>query len=181
MNPPGSCPANPSGPVPDGVQLNTLVQSPGVGGAASSGSAGAGSASASAGAGNNGGSGAAAGDSTSAPAPAPAVTSAVAQPPASATVLAAAGTKSFTHQNGLDAQSLNQKFASLTASSSCTSGENACVGDAFAQCVGGKFALTNCAGGTVCAALPLVNSAGTSITCTTAADRDARIATALAS
>src|ERR1700676_2688634 len=29
VNPPGSCPAKPDGPVPDGVQLNTLVTSPG--------------------------------------------------------------------------------------------------------------------------------------------------------
>jgi len=28
LNPAGSCPANPDGPVPDGVQLNSLVQSP---------------------------------------------------------------------------------------------------------------------------------------------------------
>ncbi|KAF9444810.1 hypothetical protein P691DRAFT_627410, partial [Macrolepiota fuliginosa MF-IS2] len=186
VNPPGSCPANPSGPVPDGVQLNTLVQNPGVGGATSSGSAGsgagsasstgAGSASPSTGVGaNNGGSGAAAGDGAPASVPA-AATSAAAQAPASTAALAAGATKSFTHQNGLDAQALNQKFASLTASSSCTSGENACVNNAFAQCVNGKFVSTSCAGGTVCAALPLVNSAGTSITCTTAADRDARIA-----
>jgi len=29
VNPPGSCPANPDGPVPNGVQLETLVSSPG--------------------------------------------------------------------------------------------------------------------------------------------------------
>ena len=29
VNPPGSCPAKPDGPVPDGVQLNTLVTDPG--------------------------------------------------------------------------------------------------------------------------------------------------------
>ena len=84
-------------------------------------------------------------------------------------------------ENGLDAQSLNKKFASLTKSSSCSSGENACVGTAFAQCVGGKFVTTPCGSGLTCAALPLVNSKGTSVTCTTAADRDARIATALSS
>ncbi|OJT09141.1 hypothetical protein TRAPUB_14400 [Trametes pubescens] len=83
---------------------------------------------------------------------------------------------SFTLQNGKDAIALNQKFATLTANSPCTAGENACVNSQFAQCVNGKFVTTGCAGGLVCAALPLVNSAGTSITCTTAADRDARIA-----
>jgi len=34
LNPPGSCPANPSGPIPDGQQLTDIVQSPGVAGAA---------------------------------------------------------------------------------------------------------------------------------------------------
>lgn len=81
----------------------------------------------------------------------------------------------FTKQNGEDAIALNQKFAGLSKSSSCTAGENACVGVDFAQCVNGKFVTTSCSSGETCAALPLVNSAGTSITCTTAADRDARI------
>ena len=68
---------------------------------------------------------------------------------------------SFTLKNGQDAQALNRKFASLSASSACTSGESACVGGAFAQCVNGKFVTTPCAGGLTCVALPLVNSAGT--------------------
>ncbi|KAI0662442.1 hypothetical protein C8Q70DRAFT_908839 [Cubamyces menziesii] len=83
---------------------------------------------------------------------------------------------SFTLQNGEDAIALNQKFATLNANSPCSTGEDACIGTAFAQCVNGKFVTTTCAGGLVCAALPLVNSPGTSIACTTAADRDARIA-----
>ncbi|KAI0763835.1 hypothetical protein BD413DRAFT_642302 [Trametes elegans] len=83
---------------------------------------------------------------------------------------------SFTEQNGKDAIALNQKFAGLNENSPCQTGENACVQDKFAQCVGGKFVSQACGAGTICAALPLVNSAGTSITCTTAADRDARIA-----
>jgi len=83
---------------------------------------------------------------------------------------------SFTLQNGQDAIALNQQFASLTPNSPCTAGEDACVNNQFAQCVNGKFVLQACASTLVCAALPLVNSAGTSITCTTPADRDARIA-----
>ncbi|KAI0072368.1 hypothetical protein K474DRAFT_1667906 [Panus rudis PR-1116 ss-1] len=79
-------------------------------------------------------------------------------------------------KNGQDAIALNDKFKTLTADSTCDAGENACIGDAFAQCVNGKFVTTPCGPGTVCAALPLVNSAGTSVTCTTAQDRDARIA-----
>jgi len=81
----------------------------------------------------------------------------------------------FTKQNGEDATALNNKFAGLSKTSSCTSGENACVGSDFAQCVGGKFVTTPCGAGEICAALPLVNSAGTSVTCTTASERDARI------
>ncbi|KXN88403.1 hypothetical protein AN958_07385 [Leucoagaricus sp. SymC.cos] len=163
VNPPGSCPAKPDGPVPDGVQLNTLVQNPGVGGA-TGGSTGA----------NNGASGGAAGNSSPAPAnttPQAAATSAAATPAAATTPAANAGS-----ENGQDAKALNQKFAGLTANSPCQDGENACVGTAFAQCAGGKFTTTPCAGGLICAALPLVNSPGTSVTCTTAADRDARIA-----
>ena len=56
---------------------------------------------------------------------------------------------SFTLQNGKDAQALNRKFASLSASSTCTPGENACVRDGFAQCVGGRFIVQPCAPGTM--------------------------------
>ncbi|KAG2160120.1 uncharacterized protein EDB93DRAFT_1113528 [Suillus bovinus] len=82
---------------------------------------------------------------------------------------------SFVLQNGIDAINLNNQFKSLTASSPCTSG-NACVNGEFAQCVNGKYVLTSCGSGLICAALPLVNSAGTSITCTTQADLNSRIA-----
>ncbi|KAJ7785747.1 hypothetical protein B0H16DRAFT_1354563 [Mycena metata] len=82
----------------------------------------------------------------------------------------------FTLKNGQDAIALNDQFKTLTATSPCTAGQNACVNQQFAQCVGSTFTLQPCAGGTICAALPLVNSAGTSITCTTQADLDARIA-----
>ena len=68
---------------------------------------------------------------------------------------------SFTLANGQAAQALNAKFATLSASSPCTSGESACVQGAFAQCVNGAFVTTPCAGGLTCVALPLVNSAGT--------------------
>ena len=55
-------------------------------------------------------------------------------------------------------------------------GQNACIGDAFVQCVGGKFVQSQCGGGLTCAALPLVNSAGTSIACVTQAEAASRIA-----
>jgi len=86
---------------------------------------------------------------------------------------------SFSHQNGLDAQAANNDFGSLSPDSSCTEGTIACVTNQFAQCVGGKFVLTPCGGDLICAVLPLVNSPGTSTTCTTTADRDARIENAL--
>ncbi|CAG8597694.1 8915_t:CDS:2 [Paraglomus occultum] len=87
--------------------------------------------------------------------------------------------KPFTHQNGVDAQNLNDKFSKLTPNSPCTAGENACVNKGFAQCVGNTFQITQCAGGTQCFALPLVNKPGTSITCTTPSDAQTRISTAL--
>lgn len=65
--------------------------------------------------------------------------------------------------------------------SPCKDGEQACVGTAVAQCVGGKFSLTECPSGSICAAIPLLTGSGTSITCTTAAKRDALISAALAS
>ncbi|KAG6831037.1 hypothetical protein H0H87_006345 [Tephrocybe sp. NHM501043] len=157
VSPPGSCPAKTDGPVPDGVQLNTLVQSPGVGAGGSAATS------------DNGAPDAGTVDTVDAESQAPPVATT-----APATPSAASG--GFQLQNGKDAKALNDKFASLTASSTCTDGEQACVASGFAQCVGGKFTITQCAGGTICAALPLVNKAGTSITCTTAADRDARIA-----
>lgn len=43
----------------------------------------------------------------------------------------------------------SQKFATLTSSSACTAGEDACVQGKFAQCVSGKFVLQSCAPGTM--------------------------------
>ena len=55
-------------------------------------------------------------------------------------------------------------------------GTNACVQGQFAQCVNGAYTLQSCSSGLSCFALPLVNKAGTSVTCTTEADAAARIA-----
>jgi len=82
----------------------------------------------------------------------------------------------FALKNGQDAIALNAKFKSLKEGDPCKSGENACIDQKFAQCIGGKFASQSCGAGTICAALPLVNSPGTSITCTTQSDVDRRIA-----
>lgn len=82
-------------------------------------------------------------------------------------------------------KSITHSRACFHFRSSCEDNTNACLADgAFAQCVGGKFVSQACGGpGTdlICAALPLVNKAGTSVTCTTAVDRDARIQNALGS
>jgi len=82
----------------------------------------------------------------------------------------------FLLANGQQAIALNAKFQTLNADSPCNDGDDACVEGKLAQCVRGAFVLTPCAPGTICAALPLVNSPGTSIACTTLSDLDARIA-----
>jgi hypothetical protein len=175
VTPPGSCPAKTDGPVPDGVQLNTLVTDPGVPAAGGAAAASAPAAASSAAADDAAAATAAAAAATTAAA-AVSTAAAAAATAAAAPAAAAADAKPFTLQNGKDAQALNAQFASLTASSSCTNGQQACVQGGFAQCVGSTFQITQCAGGTQCFALPLVNSAGTSITCSTEADATARIA-----
>ncbi|RPD56916.1 hypothetical protein L226DRAFT_468079, partial [Lentinus tigrinus ALCF2SS1-7] len=92
--------------------------------------------------------------------------------------LSQAAPADFQKQNALDAQKLNAKFATLTADSSCNDGDQACVSGGFAQCSGGKFQVTPCSGGTQCFALPLVNKAGTSLTCDSADDAAARMSAA---
>ncbi|KAF8636409.1 hypothetical protein AX17_003591 [Amanita inopinata Kibby_2008] len=173
VNPAGSCPAHTSGPIADGTQLVDITQNPGVGSASSTGG------SVSAGTGPSSASGANSGSSvTPTPSSPPVAASSTAAPPANtpASTPTASSSGNFKLQNGLNAQKQNAKFATLTAGSSCTDGENACVGSSFAQCVGGKFVATQCSGGLTCAALPLVNTPGTSVTCTTEADAAARIA-----
>jgi len=156
LNPPGSCPANPNGPIPDGQQLVDITQNPGSGG------------------GGGGSPPMLVGDQdgstkTSTPAakkPTPTSTPNSPNPQGG----------DFKLQNGKDAQKLNAQFSQLTENSSCTDGQNACVSGKFAQCAGGKFSATSCSGNLVCAALPLVNSPGTSVTCTTEQDAITRIA-----
>ncbi|TFK76689.1 hypothetical protein BDN72DRAFT_953226 [Pluteus cervinus] len=83
--------------------------------------------------------------------------------------------RQFDAKNIQDAIAQNADFAKLTTDSSCTLGQNACINNGFAQCVNGKFVVQPCAPGTICSALPLVNAAGTTIACTTTADRDQRL------
>ncbi|KAF8906658.1 hypothetical protein CPB85DRAFT_867486 [Mucidula mucida] len=224
VNPAGSCPAKTDGPVPDGVQLNTLVQDPGVGSTSTGTGSGNGASTNGTTTGTDGtdsddgdcsdddsddDSGvttAASGAQTSATsvqtgtagvtgvqtgatgvqtgATGVQTGTTAASGGATATAGSAAGTSTSTSssssgfllQNGQDAIALNSQFASLTSSSTCTDGDEACVDGGFAQCVGGAFVVSECSGGTQCFALPLVNKAGTSLACTTEADKDARIA-----
>ncbi|PFH51909.1 hypothetical protein AMATHDRAFT_74604 [Amanita thiersii Skay4041] len=177
VSPPGSCPASPSAAVPDGQQLVDVTQTPRADGSAvTSGNSSGASSGASLGASGSSASATKANTVTpvtTAGATAPATTSSTTTTSSTSSSNGSAG---FKLQNGKDAQALNAKFATLDANTACTSGENACVGTAFGQCVGGKFQTTQCAGGLNCFALPLVNSAGTSITCTTEADATSRIA-----
>jgi hypothetical protein len=136
LNPTGSCPANPKGPIPDGQQLVDITQNPGP-------------------------------PSTGKTTPG----SLIVTSPA----VSLADT-SFHLSNGQAAQKQNAEFASLTPDSGCTAGPNACVNGDFGQCVGNKYVTTPCGATLQCHALPLVNSPGTSVTCTTEADAIARIA-----
>ncbi|PPQ96591.1 hypothetical protein CVT26_006328 [Gymnopilus dilepis] len=166
LNPLGSCPANPSGPIADGTQLSDLTTNPGVGGSGASASKPAATSAAPP---------AAATSATAATAVAPPPAATTAAPPAATTAATSSG--DFHLANGQDAQKLNAQFASLTADSPCTDGQDACVGTSFAQCVGGKFVTQSCgAAPLTCVALPLVNKPGTSVTCSTIADAEARIA-----
>jgi len=69
----------------------------------------------------------------------------------------------------------NQQFSQLNAESPCDAGETSCIEGELAQCVGGEFVTTACPGGLQCFALPLVNSPGTSVTCTTEEDAARRM------
>lgn len=175
VSPAGSCLANPSGPIADGSQLVDLTQNPGVGGTTASSD-------------TTGGSNSTSTVTTPSATPSsgssdsdceedPTESTPTASPTMATTSAAAASTSgNFKLANGQNAQKLNAQFATLTATSLCTEGTNACVNSAFAQCVGGTYVTQSCGSGLICAALPLVNSAGTSITCTTNADALARIA-----
>jgi hypothetical protein len=78
--------------------------------------------------------------------------------------------------NGQAAIALNEQFQTIKAGDACTDTAVKCAGDQLAQCLNGQITVSPCAGGLVCRALPLVNSAGTSVTCDTDADAKGRIA-----
>lgn len=179
VSPAGSCPANPSGPIADGSQLVDLTQNPGVGGTTASndttsGSNGTTTVATPSATPSSDSSDSDCGEDPSEPMPTASLAMA-ASSPAAASATPSSTSGNFKLANGQNAQKLNAQFAALTVTSPCTEGTNACVNSAFAQCVGGSYVTQSCGSGLICAALPLVNSAGTSITCTTNADALARI------
>ncbi|TDL17658.1 hypothetical protein BD410DRAFT_695036, partial [Rickenella mellea] len=72
-------------------------------------------------------------------------------------------------QNGIDAQALNTKFASISPSDPCNDGDTACITGQAAKCSGGTWQLTLCKNPTFlsCFALPLLSGVGTQLKCTT--------------
>ncbi|KAI0749079.1 hypothetical protein C8Q74DRAFT_1222713 [Fomes fomentarius] len=137
LNPLGSCTANPDGPIADGTQLTDITQDPGLKNISGSSSA-----------------------------PSKSSTS---EPQKTSSAPAAASTTEATvtsTENALDAQKLNAQFQMLTTDSSCSAGDQACIDSGFAMWVTGEFVNMGCAAPTKCFALPLVNKAGTSLTCT---------------
>ncbi|KAH8100290.1 hypothetical protein BXZ70DRAFT_180759 [Cristinia sonorae] len=77
--------------------------------------------------------------------------------------------------NGRQAVVLNDRFKSFNTSTPCTNGETACIGGSFGLCVHGRFSVARCPTTTSCFALPLTDSIGTSVACTTERDMIARI------
>lgn len=212
LSPAGSCPANPSGPVPDGQQLVSITQDPGVSGSSGSSSNSGSSAAASATAAATSATATAAatasddgddddcstvepvtvtsfitvtGAATATAAAASASVNPVlaANPSKSSSAVAASSTASsgLVAQNALAAQKLNASFKSLTTSSACTVGDEACIGGAFAQCApsaagGGAWVTTACGAGETCVALPLQLNSGTAVACDTQQDAVSRFA-----
>ncbi|KAF7430447.1 hypothetical protein PC9H_006154 [Pleurotus ostreatus] len=75
-------------------------------------------------------------------------------------------------KNGQEAQGLNFAFRTLSANDDCTSGDTGCILGASAQCVDGKWDITNCPSQTRCYALPSFTGEGTFVACTS--ERNAR-------
>ncbi|CAG8781968.1 6149_t:CDS:1, partial [Racocetra persica] len=72
----------------------------------------------------------------------------------------------FQKDNAIQAENLQKKFDTLTTSSPCNPGDNACINGQFAQCSGkNQWSLQKCNAGLTCCALPLRNKPGTSVAC----------------
>ncbi|KAJ7512517.1 hypothetical protein B0H11DRAFT_484493 [Mycena galericulata] len=73
-------------------------------------------------------------------------------------------------ENAITAQFMNQQFAALSETDPCTGNATACIGGSFAMCVSEAWALTPCASGLVCAALPQSSTLGTVLSCDSLSD-----------
>jgi len=80
-------------------------------------------------------------------------------------------------QNGPAAQALNDQYASLTTSSSCSGGV-ACIGGQYATCNDGRWFTWPCPNDWTCAAIPNEWSEGTTTTCDSTGDISWRFAQA---
>ncbi|KAK2463674.1 hypothetical protein APHAL10511_004425 [Amanita phalloides] len=182
VDPPGSCPAHPSGPIPNGTQLVDIVQSPGSPGSGSGSDSGSSGSDTSSNSGSdtssNSGSDTSSnsGSDTSSKSGSDTSSNPGSDSGSPGTSGSGSTAGNFHLDNGQQAQKLNAGFAQLDENSSCTEGQNACVKSQFAQCVNGKFVGTSCSATLGCFALPLVNKPGTSVVCTTQSDAQARIA-----
>ncbi|ORZ36112.1 hypothetical protein BCR44DRAFT_1512637 [Catenaria anguillulae PL171] len=97
-------------------------------------------------------------------------------------VLCMANAQGFQEANKQLAGQLDAQKAGLQIGSACPQqlsgeGQVLCAGNSLARCNGGQVSgpLQQCAGGLNCQVLPLVNSPGVSVTCTSDADKIARI------
>ncbi|KAJ3092930.1 hypothetical protein HK102_000473 [Quaeritorhiza haematococci] len=104
-------------------------------------------------------------------------------------ISAAPQSSGFARPNGEDAQRQNARKSGFKVGDSCTVGVDSapdtgmCIGGRdTGLCAGGKIVRTGtCAQGLDCFYLPLVLRRGTTVSCTTNAEKDARIARALGS
>jgi hypothetical protein len=78
--------------------------------------------------------------------------------------------------NADDAEAEQKEYASWKPDMPCEPDQQAVINDQFAQCgEDKKFQLTSCAAGLKAVVLPLVRKRGTSITCDTEEDRQAKL------
>ncbi|KAI0342963.1 hypothetical protein BDW22DRAFT_1393621 [Trametopsis cervina] len=160
VTPPGSCPAYPAGPIPDGSQLVGLVDQPFAVNSANTTTA----------------TSAVSSSSTNltigSPGQGQALSSTATSASATSTIISNNG---YILQNGLDAQALNAQFSTLTPTSPCQDNQQACVNNRLAECRDGKFILTKCEAGAECFVLPISDAPGTFVACTTSHNALSRI------
>ncbi|CAG8654473.1 4541_t:CDS:2 [Funneliformis caledonium] len=107
----------------------------------------------------------------------------------SCSIVALAQDKATQRANADKAEALFEEFKTFTVDTPCEANDQACINGAFAKCFttlndAGEpvnvWSLNECNTGLTCCPLPLVNSPGVSLVCTTEQDRLDRIAQARA-